>query len=439
MNMAAQNKPRVVSQRAQTASDATSNNLMWDIMNDLWCPSANPEGYVNVGVAENALMHDELLKFLNKKLELPADYLTYNDGGGGSSRLKKAICHFLNHHMKPIKPLEPSHLIVTNGVSPAIEHVSWAFADPGEGILLGRPYYGTFIPDISLRPGTQVVEVAFDDVDPFSIEAVAKYEKALLQFQENTGKNVRGLMLCHPHNPLGRCYPRETIIGLMKLCQQYQIHLISDEIYALSVFENRVDHNGPPPVQFESALSIDITGIIDPELVHILWGMSKDFGANGIRVGVLISQANPDVHLALKSISLYSYSSGIADHLTSLLLEDKAFTDAYIKENQKRLGDSYAYTVDILKGEGIEHAPGCNAAFFLWVNLGKRYRELHPGIPDGDRVSDKVMQQLLQRRVFLASGELFGAEKDGWFRIVFTHPREYLKEALDRIYAAIRD
>lgn len=437
--MVTQTKPRVVSQRAQCASEATSKNLMWDIMNDLWCPSANPAGYVNVGVAENALMHDKLLQFLNKKLELPAKYLTYNDGGGGSSRLRRAMCQFLNHHLNPFNPLEPSHLIVTNGVSPAIEHVSWAFADPGEGILLGRPYYGTFIPDISLRPGTKVVEVSFDDVDPFSIEAVGKYEKALLDFQRNTGKCVRGLILCHPHNPLGRCYPRETIIELMKLCQKYHVHFISDEIYALSVFANTVDQNGPPPVKFESALSIDVTGIIDPKLVHVLWGMSKDFGANGIRVGALISQANQDLHLALKSITLYSYSSGISDHLTSLLLEDFEFTDSYIRENQEKLCDSYAYTVGLLKIHGIQHALGCNATFFLWVNLGKRYRELHPDIPNSEKVGKKIMQQLLQRRVFLASGELFGAEGDGWFRIVFTQPRDYLKEALRRIWMAIND
>ncbi|KAL6229488.1 hypothetical protein BDW75DRAFT_225029 [Aspergillus navahoensis] len=436
-DMSGQNKSRV-SQRAQSALEATSKNLMWDILNDAWCPTANPEGYVNVGVAENVLMHDELLQFINKKLELPAKYLTYNDGGGGSSRLKRAMCRFLNHHMNPANPLEPSHLIITNGVSPAIEHASWAFADLGEGILLGRPYYGTFIPDISLRPGTEVVSVSFDNVDPFSIEAVGNYEKALLDFQRNTGKRVRGLMLCHPHNPLGRCYPRETIIKLMQLCQKYHMHLISDEIYAFSLWENTVDQN-PQPVEFQSVLSIDAKDIIDPDLVHVLWGMSKDFGANGIRVGVLISQANKNLHLALKSVSLYSYASGFSDYLTSALLEDFQFTDSYIRENQKRLGDAYAYTVDLLKSHGIEHAPGCNAAFFLWVNLGKRYRELHPEMPDSDDVGKMVMQRLLQRKVFLASGELFGAEQDGWFRIVFTQPKEYLKEALQRISAAITD
>ena len=58
----------------------------------------------------------------------------------------------------------------------------------------------------------------------------------------------------------------------MKFCQRHMIHLISDEIYALSVWQNP---EVPDAVTFESVLSIDTTGIIDLELVHVLWGMSK--------------------------------------------------------------------------------------------------------------------------------------------------------------------
>jgi 1-aminocyclopropane-1-carboxylate synthase len=428
----------MLSNRAQEVSDMTAGNPMWSIFSDPWCPSTNPGGYVNVGVAENSLMHDELLKYINRKLELPAKYLTYNDGGGGSYILRRAMSRFLNRHLHPATPLEPEQLAITNGVSSAIEHVSWAFADPGEGILLGRPYYGTFILDLSQRPQSKVVPVNFDDVDPLGPEAVQKYEKALIEFQEKTGKRVKALMLCHPHNPLGRCYPREVIIELMRLCQKYQIHLISDEIYALSVWDNTIDQQAPQ-VGFESALSIDPKGIIDPRLVHVLWGMSKDFGANGIRLGVVISQHNVDLHNALKGISLYSYPSGISDHLTALMLGDTEFTESYIQENQKRLSDSYAYTANYAKDHGIEYATGCNAGFFLWVNLGKRYRELHSDISEDENISERVMQQLLKHRVFLASGALFGSEKSGWFRIVFSLPRGYLEEAMKRIVAALED
>lgn len=58
----------------------------------------------------------------------------------------------------------------------------------------------------------------------------------------------------------------------MELCQKHRIHLISDEIYAISVFKNREVPDAPT---FVSVLSIDMTGIIDPALVHVLWGISK--------------------------------------------------------------------------------------------------------------------------------------------------------------------
>ncbi|PWY68365.1 aminotransferase [Aspergillus eucalypticola CBS 122712] len=420
--------PSPLSNRARTVV-SSSNNLMWDIFKNPWCPTTKPDGYVNVGVAENALMHDYLLEYINTtKLTLPAKYLTYNDGAIGAERLRRAMVSFLNKHLQPFQPLTINDLLVTN-----------AFTDPGEGILLGRPYYGTFIPDMSLRPGATVVPVEFDDCDPFSFQAVECYERALLAFQQNTSRKVRALMLCHPHNPLGRCYPQETIIKLMRLCQKYQIHLISDEIYALSVWENTVDEHIPVP--FESALSIDTTGIIDPSLVHALWGMSKDFGANGIRLGVIISQNNPTLHKALQGVSLYSYSSSVSEFVAATVLEDTDFTTRYIQLNRQRMSESYAFAAQRLRENGIDYAPGVNAAFFLWVNLGKRYRELHPeqttGLGDG--ISDKVMQLLLQRKVFLASGVLFGSEHSGWFRIVFTHPREYLEEALRRIVLALGD
>ncbi|KAK6818988.1 hypothetical protein RU639_008018 [Aspergillus parasiticus] len=426
-----------ISQRAQSALVAGSKNPMWDVMNDQWCEKTNPNGYVNVGVAENVLMHDHLLSFINRQLDLPARLLTYNDGPTGSGRVKRAISAFINRHFRPFHAVDPSHLFITNGVSSAIEHVSWAITEPGEAILLGRPYYGTFIPDISLRPGATVIPVSFDDCDPFSLEAVQKYEQALLSFQETTGRKVKGLALCHPHNPLGRCYPKHVLVKLMELCQKYQMHFISDEIYALSVWKNTVDES-PKPVDFESALSLDLTGIIDPQLVHVLWGVSKDFGANGLRLGVIISQANRDMLAALRNVGLYSYVSGVSEHLVSLLLEDVDFTDEYIRLNREKLSENYSFVVQQLKSNGIEYSTGANAAFFIWMDLGKKYRELHPEVKDDEDVSETVMDLLLQKKVFLASGSLFGSERGGWYRIVFSQPQEYLNEAVRRIMAALK-
>ena len=107
-----------------------------------------------------------------------------------------------------------------------------------------------------------------------------------------------------------RCYPREVMIEYMRLCQKYKIHLISDEIYAFTTFPTE---DIPNPTPFVSLLNIKTDGIIDPELCHVVHGMSKvgailtftnqqDFCANGLRFGVLISQANTDLLKVLRAI-----------------------------------------------------------------------------------------------------------------------------------------
>jgi 1-aminocyclopropane-1-carboxylate synthase len=93
------------------------------------------------------------------------------------------------------------------------------------------------------------------------------YECAL---QDALSRNVtiKAILICNPHNPLGQRYSKETLEGLIGLCMKYDIHFISDEIYALSQFD--VDGRKAEPVT--SALSIESR---KPELVHVLYGMSK--------------------------------------------------------------------------------------------------------------------------------------------------------------------
>lgn len=58
----------------------------------------------------------------------------------------------------------------------------------------------------------------------------------------------------------------------MRLCQKLGIHLISDEIYGLSIWDNS-ENKSPTP--FKSVLSLDIENFMGPQMVHVVWGMSK--------------------------------------------------------------------------------------------------------------------------------------------------------------------
>lgn len=112
------------------------------------------------------------------------------------------------------------------------------------------------------------VYAEFDDVDQFSPAAAGKYEEAILK-AESEGIHVRALMLCNPHNPLGRCYPKETIVALMELCNKYKVHLLSDEIYAASVY----DVPDKDAIEFTSVLSFDSSKYISDDYLHVLYGL----------------------------------------------------------------------------------------------------------------------------------------------------------------------
>ncbi|KAM0086123.1 hypothetical protein ACKRZS_001579 [Fusarium odoratissimum] len=392
---------RTLSVRGLAASQAGCAAAVWNIMPNIWDPKFNPDGYVSLGAAENALMHDTLNQFMWNTFLPSKATLTYGDGMTGTKRLKTAMTQFLNRHFKPFHPLHPSHIKITNGCSSAIEHLVWALADPGDAILLGQPFYGTFAPDIELRFGAKLLKVPFYDVDPLGMKGVAAYEKVILESREN-GVNTVALLLCDPHNPLRRCYPRSVIIQLMQSCEKYQIHFVSDEIYALSVWENTVDEGELVP--FESALSIGTTGIIESSRVHVIWGMSKDFGANGLRLGALISQSNLPLHDAMLTVGLYSTPSLVSDQLTVAILEDQERSDSYIAENRRRIAEQYIAVTAWAKEHKIPYAPGANAAFFMWLNLGAYFRALHPEVCQKD-IQDVITKELLKHKVYIASGK----------------------------------
>lgn len=387
-------------------------------------------------------MHNELRDFINSKslVDTRGKALTYGDGPTGSIPLRQTLASFFTEYFRPVHELTLDQLMVTNGVTATIEHSSWALANPGEGILLGRPYYRAFIADISLRTGVKVVPVSFGSINPLGKECVLKYEEALIE-SNKAGVKVRALMLCHPHNPLGRCYPKETIIGLMRLCQKYKIHLISDEIYALSVWKNTVDELDNEPIGFESVLSIDTADIIDPELVHVLWGTSKDFGANGIRLGVIISQTNTSFLMACRTCSLYSAPSSLTENAVANILSDKKFLETYIASNQEKLSKAYSHAVHLLQKHGIAHQQGVNAAFFLWIDLGSKYREQHADALESDNpqaITETIFEKLMEKKVYVVQGSVTGAEEPGWFRLVFSQPEDVVAEGITRIAEALR-
>lgn len=381
----------------------------------------NPDGVVSLGVAENRLLHAEIAQHVNSHMHVSQRMLTYGDGSVGSDVLRRAVAKFVNDHFHPVKELEYTSVTVLNGVSAILDSLAWCICDEGDSILIGRPFYVGFVSDFMNRAKVDLVPVAFGDVDSMSLEALAHYEKALKEATMH-GKKIKALVLCSPHNPLGRCYTPDVLEAYLRLCSKHGIHMVSEEVYAMSVFANK---DVPHPIPFRSVLSLEYKRLIDPSLLHVLYGMSKDFCSNGLRIGAFISTENPELHAAMRTISNFAWSSSLSDLAWSSMLSDKIFLQEHFVKLTAGLTEAYNLCTSILHGMNVPYLPA-NSGPFLWINLsGFLQRQTVESERD-------LAWRMIKTGVWLATGEAYRSEGPGWFRLTFAVPEPEIRFGLKR-------
>lgn len=284
------------------------------------------------------------------------------------------------------------------------------------------------------RHRIQSIFVDFDGVDQFSPEAVAKYETALIE-AEKKGIRIRALVLCNPHNPLGQSYPKETIIGLLKLSNKYKIHLLSDEIYALSIYDNEA--SAPNPVPFQSVLSLDVEKYLDPKYLQFIYGLSKDTAASGLRLGVLYTR-NAELLQAVGALASFQWSGNANERAGIRILEDEKWLDGFFRRSRARLTSSYQLATKILESEGIQYHRGSNAGFFLWVDL----RPYLDGVSVGEKTNttiearweaeEELGKRFSANNVSINAGRGYASPEPGWFRVIFSQEEKTIREGLRR-------
>jgi aspartate/methionine/tyrosine aminotransferase len=259
---------------------------------------------------------------------------------------------------------------------------------------------------------------------------------------------IKAVLLCNPHNPLSRCYPKKALLELMEFCQEHSLHLIVDEIYAQTDL-TIIPEKAPP---FVSALSLTEPLIpegaikVDPSRVHVVWSASKLFGMSGFRVvrsnpnanidplsssylpicmqGCIISQQNAPLLSAL-SLLTTSHVNNIASlYLTTLLTWSQLPT--LLKLNSERLTASYYLLAAFLSKWHIDFVPPSHG-LFLWAKLAKGAK-----CAEDEKT---LFEQLALDGVKVGEGRGFkGVKGDyGWARIRFSVSGEVMREALARM------
>ncbi|KAK4699856.1 hypothetical protein P7C70_g6398, partial [Phenoliferia sp. Uapishka_3] len=228
--------------------------------------------------------------------------------------------------------------------------------------------------------------------------------------------------------------PDGVINAYCRFVEKHNLHLIVDEIYALSTFTTLDNPSAQP---FTSILSLSplLEAGCQLSRIHCIYGSSKDWSSNGLRIGALISQGNEEVHKAMESSCILMKISSAADVLWSGLLLDKVALPEYIKLNQELLGKSYARATSFLKTHSIPYRPS-NAGHFIFIDL-RRFLPTHDSA--GKVLENPLAQEeelaaaFVRSGILVARGTVYCTDTPGWFRLTFTLRADRFELALQRM------
>ncbi|KAL3305054.1 cutinase transcription factor 1 beta [Colletotrichum asianum] len=391
-----------------------------------WSPS-NPDGTVILRLAENSLMHQEVAQFIRETINvLPLDHLTYSTGPRGSLRLRRVLAAFMNKEFHPRDAVTANDLFITPGLASGLDAVAWSICDEGEGILVPQPFYNGFSFDLLNRSNTRVIGVSYQGMEGCSkLEDIFRPEvnrlalEAALNKARGEGVNVRALLI-----------------------SKNRLHFISDEIYAKSVFPNSAISG---QASFVSVLSLDLHNVIDANLLHVLYGASKDFCANGLRLGMVYTK-NEAMLGAMSSISMFSWSPHVLQDVWASMMNDQMWIKSFMEKKTDLMVEKYRVATSFCREHNISHVE-MNAGLFIWVDLRHLFKPL---TLDGNlRVQSESCIAHQQREleitdlcarhgVMIAPGSVYMPEEFGWFRVTFSLGKEAL-EGLKRFARAIAE
>lgn len=317
----------------------------------------------------------------------------------------EAVANWVSKHYG-IKA-EREWMLLTPGIVTAINLAVLQLTQPGDGVLIQTPVYRPFFSAV-LNHGRKLLTNPLINTDGYYTIDFDDFERKIAQ--------AKLLILCSPHNPVGRIWSEDELRKMGSLCRKYRVPIISDEIHADLVYEG----NG----------AISIASLEDfADLTLCCCSPSKSFNIAGLSTAITIVK-NPelreplrkmiwDLHLYLGNtfgieavIAAYSNGEGWLRELLT-----------YLRGNRDFMHDFIFTRLPMIRMAKPE------STYLAWLD----FRAL--GLPDED-ISDLLVNKA---RLALDPGHKFGVEGTGFQRLNFGCPRSVLKEALQRLEQVLEE
>ena len=287
-----------------------------------------------------------------------------------------------------------SEVLVTVGVSEALDLALRALLNPGDEVIYHEPCYVSYSPSIVMAHGV-AVPVATTQEDGFSLKPAA--------LAAAITPRTKIVMLNFPTNPTGAVATQEDLEGITKLCIEHDLIVLSDEIYS----ELRYDD--------EEHVSIaSLPGM--RERTILLHGFSKAFAMTGFRLGYAC--APPELIEAMMKIHQYGI---LCAPITSqaAALEALSGGETLYEPMKREYRQRRDFLVNRLNGMGVDcHLPG--GAFYVFPNIQKF----------GLTSQEFAMGLLEAEQVAAVPGDAFGPSGEGFLRCCYATGMKDLKEAM---------
>lgn len=301
-------------------------------------------------------------------------------------------------------------IIYTSGVVPALSAIIKALTVPGDRVLVQTPVYNCFFSSIR-NNGCEIVanplvytngtyRIDFDDLA-----------------RKATDPKVRLLLLCNPHNPVGRVWTRAELMCIGEICLRNDVLVVADEIHCELVYSG---HTYIPFASISDDFRTRSVTCTSP---------SKAFNLAGLQIANIFA-ADESVRVKIdKAINLNEVCDVNPFGVEALVA---AYNDGeeWLEELKCYLSDNYLYMrtffnkylpqFPVVKLEGT---------YLVWVDCSVL-----------NRSSKEIAELLLKAEKFcINEGSMYGEAGEGFIRINIACPRQILIDGLNRLKRGLKE
>lgn len=304
--------------------------------------------------------------------------------------------------------IERDWILYTSGVVPAVSVVVKALCEPGDKVILQTPVYNCFFSSVR-NNGCEVLEnPLINDGGSYAMDYDDLERKA-------ADPKARLLVLCNPHNPVGRVWTAGELERMNDICLRHGVRVLSDEIHCELVYGGR---RYTPFAAVSDACRGNAVVANSP---------SKSFNTAGLQIANIISDdagTRARIDRAININEVCDVNPFGVEGLIAAYNEGGEWLDAlcdYLWGNYTELCRVFAERLPALRVTPLE------GTYLVWADC----RSL-------GMTSDEITDRLAaEARVMVNSGTMYGAPGEGFIRINIACPRSRMMEGISRIASVL--